>query len=210
LAQLPHIRPMEIYLIRHTTPAIVKGLCYGQTDLDVTDSFTQEANGIQPHLPATITAVYSSPLQRCSKLAQILFPNHNIVYQPNLKEVNCGEWEMQHWDEIPKQVLQPFMADFVNIAMPGGESYMDLFNRVVDCFNTVLQQPKPAAIVAHGGVIRSILSYITNTPLIDSFNAFKLYYGCVVKLTADNSGTLGYEILHNIVPLQPEQHKPSV
>lgn len=200
---------MEIYLIRHTTPDIVKGLCYGQTDLDVIDTFLQEAEQIQPHLPATITTVYSSPLQRCSKLAQVLFPTHSIAYHPHLKEVNCGEWEMQHWDDIPKHELQPFMADFVNIAMPGGESYIDLYSRVIDCFKNVVQQPKPAAIVAHGGVIRSILSHITNTPLIESFNAFKLYYGCVVKLVADANGTFTYEILHNIVPAQPEQHKPS-
>lgn len=210
MAQLPHIRCMEIYLIRHTTPDIVKGLCYGQTDLDVVNTFLQEAEQIKPHLPATITTVYSSPLQRCSKLAKALFPTHAITYHEHLQEINCGEWEMQHWDEIPKQALQPFLADFVNIAMPSGESYIDLYNRVIACFEQVAQQPKPIAIVAHGGVIRSILSHITNTPLIEAFNVFKLYYGCVVKLFIDTNKQLNYQILHNIIPPQPEQHKPSV
>jgi alpha-ribazole phosphatase len=201
---------MEIYLIRHTTPDIVKGLCYGQTDLDVIDTFLQEAEQIKPHLPATITTVYSSPLQRCSKLANVLFPIHTIIYHAHLQEINCGDWEMQHWDDIPRQALQPFLADFVNVAMPSGESYIDLYNRVIDCFHQITNQPKPIAIVAHGGVIRSILSYITNTPLIEAFNIFKLYYGCVVKIIADNNDGLIYQILHNILPPQPEQHKPSV
>jgi alpha-ribazole phosphatase len=201
---------MEIYLIRHTTPDVVRGICYGQTDLDVIHTFLQEAEQIKPHLPATITTVYSSPLQRCSKLAQELFPTHTITYHAHLQEINCGEWEMQHWDEIPRQALQPFLADFVNIAMPNGESYIDLYNRVIACFEQVTLQPKPIAIVAHGGVIRSILSHITNTPLIEAFNVFKLYYGCVVKLIANANGGLTYQILHNIVPHQPEQHKPSV
>ena len=26
---------MQVYLIRHTTPNIAKGICYGQTDMDV-------------------------------------------------------------------------------------------------------------------------------------------------------------------------------
>ena len=26
---------MEIYLVRHTTPNIKKGICYGQTDIDI-------------------------------------------------------------------------------------------------------------------------------------------------------------------------------
>lgn len=209
MAQLSHIRCMEIYLIRHTTPNIVKGLCYGQTDLDVTTSFVQEAEQILPHLPENISTIYSSPLQRCSKLAQKLFPSQTITYHEHLKEVNCGQWEMQHWDEIPKQDLNPFMADFVNIAMPGGESYIDLYNRVINCYNYISTMPKPVAIVAHGGVIRSILSHVTNTPLIESFNVFKLYYGCVVKLIILD-GTISYQVLHNMVPVQPEQHKPSV
>ncbi len=209
MLQLPHIRCMEIYLIRHTTPDIKNGLCYGQTDLDVTNSFLQEAEQIKPHLPPTITTIYSSPLQRCSKLAQTLFPSQTIIYHNDLKEVNCGQWEMQLWDAIPKKDLHPFMADFVNIAMPNGESYINLYNRVIACYNYITTLPKSTAIVAHGGVIRSILSHITNTPLIDSFNVFKLYYGCVVKLTIIN-GIISYQVLHNIVPAQPEQHKPSL
>lgn len=34
---------MKIYLIRHTTPHIEKGICYGQTDLDVAETFNNEA-----------------------------------------------------------------------------------------------------------------------------------------------------------------------
>ena len=199
---------MEIYLVRHTTPKIAKGICYGQTDLDVTDTFLHEASLIKKHLPQRFETIYSSPLQRCSKLAATLFPNVTINHHHDLKEINCGIWEMQHWDAIPKQDLDPFMADFVNIAMPQGESYIDLYGRVINCFNTIIAQPKPAVIVTHGGVIRSILSHITNTPLIDSFNAFKLYYGCVVRLTADGEH-FKYDVLHNIEPLQAEQHKPS-
>lgn len=37
---------MDIYLIRHTTPAIAKGICYGQTDLDVTANFLQRCKGL--------------------------------------------------------------------------------------------------------------------------------------------------------------------
>ena len=44
---------MEIYLIRHTTPLIEKGICYGQTDLDITESFEEEVSMIHPHLPSS-------------------------------------------------------------------------------------------------------------------------------------------------------------
>lgn len=209
----------EIYLIRHTTPAVAKGVCYGQTDLDITESFNGEAAVIRQHLPEGIAAVYSSPLQRCSRLASHLFPAHPIVLRDELMEIHCGEWEMRGWDDLPKEEIDPWMKDFVQIRIPGGESYLDLHTRVTRCFEAIRAtsagalkatsgaSAEPLAIVAHGGVIRSILSYITNTPLIDSFKVFSLHYGCVIRLFGETD-PLQYEILSNQAPEQKEQHKP--
>lgn len=198
---------MEIYLIRHTTPAVEKGTCYGQADLDVTESFYEEAALIKQHLPATIQTVYASPLQRCSKLAEHLFPAHDISFHNDLKEINCGEWELRKWDDIPQEVVMPWMNDFVNVRIPGGESYLDLLARTSAVFNHIAAKQEHAAIVSHGGVMRSILSHLTNTPLIDSFNVFKLQYGCVVKLFLRDD-QFAHEILHNVQSTS-EQHKPS-
>ncbi|MFY7839096.1 MAG: alpha-ribazole phosphatase [Lacibacter sp.] len=197
----------EIYLIRHTTPAVEKGTCYGQADLDVTESFLEEAALIKEHLPAHIQNVYSSPLQRCSKLAQHLFPSHNISFHDDLKEINCGEWELKKWDDLPKEDVMPWMNDFVNVRIPGGESYLDLLARTTTLFEKIALQKEHAAIVSHGGVLRSILSHLTDTALIDSFNVFKLQYGCVVKLSLQED-VFVHEILHNIQSTS-EQHKPS-
>lgn len=197
---------MEIYLIRHTTPDIKKGLCYGQSDLDTTPSFEQEAQCIRPHLPGHITHVFSSPLQRCRKLAEYLFPEHPIVFEDSLKEINCGNWEMKLWDEIDKMHLRSWMEDFVHGSMPGGESYAQLYNRVVAFFQSLPQQGA-AALIAHGGVIRSILSHVEQISLHDSFNAFSLRYGCVVRIHKDNN-KLTHDVLHN-PPAEQEQHRPS-
>jgi alpha-ribazole phosphatase len=199
----------DIYLIRHTTPAVAKGVCYGQTDLDVTESFGQEAAAIGLHLPAGIDLVYSSPLQRCARLARSLFPAQPLSLQNDLMEVHCGEWEMRHWDDLPKHEIEPWMADFVNIRIPGGESYLDLQDRVARCWSAITEQApdRRIAVVAHGGVIRSILARITNTPLINSFKVFTLHYGCVVRVF-EKEGALSYETLLNIPPPEKEQHKP--
>ena len=214
----------DIYLIRHTTPAVAKGICYGQTDLDTTASFAEEAAIIRTHLPAGIAAVHSSPLRRCAMLAGHLFPDHSIALHGDLMEIHCGEWEMKGWDELPKEEIDPWMKDFVNIRIPGGESYLDLHERVSRTFHGIVagginqgtdalsagdvRDPEaPIAIVAHGGVIRSILSAVTGTPLIDSFKVFSLHYGCVIRLYGE-PGDLQYEILHNNAPAEREQHKP--
>jgi alpha-ribazole phosphatase len=194
---------MSIYLVRHTRPLVAKGVCYGQSDIDITESFEEEAAIIKNVVPANAKHVYSSPLMRCRKLAEHLYPSRHINWEPDLQELNCGEWEMQHWDEIPRDVIDPWMNDFVNVCIPGGESYVQLFERVTRCYDRVAASARPAIIVAHGGVIRSILAYITNTSLKDSFAAFRPHYGCVIKVDDKE-----YEFLSNIAT-EKEQHKPS-
>lgn len=197
---------MEIYLIRHTTPAIRKGQCYGQADLDVTESFEQEARCIRPHLPPQIRYVFSSPLQRCRKLAEYLFPQHHIHLEDRLKEINCGEWELRLWDEIDSIHLKRWMDDQINVCIPGGESYLQLYERVVQFFHT-LPQNEPVALVAHGGVLRSILSHIAGITLADSFHHFQLRYGCVVRVNRYQNH-MHHQVLHN-PPAEQEQHRPS-
>jgi alpha-ribazole phosphatase len=77
-----------IYLIRHTTPAVARGICYGQTDLDVTETFSEEAAVIRQCLPGTIGLVYSSPLKRCTLLAKELFPDRSVQLSPELMEIH--------------------------------------------------------------------------------------------------------------------------
>jgi alpha-ribazole phosphatase len=198
---------MEIYLIRHTAPAIARGVCYGQSDIDVTETFMEEAAVIRQHLPDEVAVVYSSPLQRCKKLATHLFPHHTIQLDATLMEINCGWWELQRWDDIAREELDPWMNDLVNVRIPGGESYTDLYQRCTSSFADIYRNKKPLAIVAHGGVIRSILSHITATPLLDSFKVFSLHYGSVVRVF-EAAGSLQYQVLSNI-PHEKETHKPS-
>lgn len=198
-----------IYLIRHTTPDVKKGICYGQTDLDVTDSFADEVNSIVLHLPAGIMHVYSSPLQRCSKLARALFPQHEIAFHDDLMELDCGTWEMQEWNAIPKTEMQPWLDDFVHQTVPGGESYATMHERVIRRFNTIAALNQPAAIVAHGGVLRSILAHITSTPLKESFDLFTCHYGCVVKLSPAAPG-YRHEMLYNVSLAGKEWHRPDL
>jgi len=85
-------------------------------------------------------------------------------------ELNCGDWEMQAWNDIPKPEIQPWLDDFVHVPVPNGEKYTQMHERVVNRFHFIAQQTTPAVIVAHGGVLRSIVSHITDTSLKESFD----------------------------------------
>ena len=172
---------MEIYFVRHTAPAIEKGICYGQTDLDVASTFETELEGVLTQLPTHIDAVFSSPLQRCLKLASKI--KNTPIRDKRIVELNFGDWEMQKWDDIPLKEIQRWYDDFVYEACLNGESYNELSQRAIEFYNDVLLlEHKVVVIVTHSGVIRSLLAYVNNIKLKESFDEFKIPYGAVFKI----------------------------
>ncbi|MCO6498893.1 MAG: alpha-ribazole phosphatase [Vicingus serpentipes] len=174
---------MEIYLIRHTTPQIEKGICYGQTDILVSNSFKEECQIIGLKLREILndTPIYCSPLSRCYGLAKEL-SNIQPIIDDRLMEMNFGDWELKPWHKIEKKSLNKWMKDFINVPCPNGESYQTLHCRVSE-FIKELKQTKleKVIIITHGGVIRSILSYIQQSPLEESFET-EVNYSSIFKL----------------------------
>jgi alpha-ribazole phosphatase len=169
---------MEIYLIRHTTPEIEKGICYGQTDIPLACNFDNEIGEIQKKYSfrSDEFTVYSSPLQRCKLVAEKLF-NTTVQYDNRLMELNFGDWELQKWDDINKTDLNDWMKDFVNVSCPNGESYVNLYERVLEFIESLnFNSSKKIAIITHAGVIRAFLAAYHKTDLKDSF-IYSIGYG---------------------------------
>jgi alpha-ribazole phosphatase len=176
---------MEVYLVRHTETVCEKGICYGQSDIEIRAPYDIVFETIISQLPKE-AILYSSPLQRCVVLAKHIQENSqidSITEDSRLMEMNFGDWELKSWDDIPQEVLDPWMTDFVNVQVPNGESFVDLHERVVDFLENEVSKvtEKPLIIVAHAGVIRSILCKINNLPLLEAFKS-KLDFGAVVKI----------------------------
>lgn len=175
---------MQLYLIRHTTPAVPPGVCYGQSEIDVAASFADEIAAIRAKLTGlSPAACYSSPLQRCARLASALGfgePRHD----ERLKELHFGSWEMQAWDTIPRHELDRWGRFHVNEAPPGGETFADLHRRAKEFLHdpTVRQHTGPVLAVTHAGVIRALLAEALNLPLNEAFR-FHLDYGSITKLS---------------------------
>jgi len=162
---------MEVYLIRHTTPLIEQGICYGQSDLDLANTFPDELEFLKRNLPAEFDAVYTSPLKRCITLAK-KFKTPNLFTDARLMELNFGEWEMKKWNEIDQIPLNDWMIDFVNFKIPAGESFMELSYRVAEFMDELKEtSSKNIAVVTHGGIIRAVIAGVFEIPLK---NAFKI------------------------------------
>jgi len=175
---------MEIYLVRHTETICEKGICYGQSDVDIAEPFQIVFDEIITQLPSE-AVIFSSPLKRCVILAKHIQEKiKTISYQEDerLKEMNFGDWELKSWNEIPSEELNPWMEDFVNIKVSNGESFTELHERVGNFLSNEISNLKhPVIIVAHAGIIRSILCHQTSLPLKDAFEN-KVNFGQVIKI----------------------------
>lgn len=178
---------MNIYLIRHTTPDIELVHCYGQTDLDVAETFPQELKRLQSVLPdLNNVKVYSSPLVRCKKLAEALDLG-KVHLEDRLMEFNFGDWEMMRWDQLKSKEFKFWQEDFVSRRAPGGESFQQMHDRVMEFFDqAIIENSKDLVVVCHGGVIRAIVANILHMPLIHMFK-LNIDFGSVSKVIINES-----------------------
>ena len=159
---------MQVFVIRHTKVNISSSVCYGQTDVDLAETFLEEAKELHKKVNHEFDAVYSSPLSRCQELAKTF--TKEIIFDERLKEFNFGDWEMKFWNKIPSEQIEPWYTEFVKTQTPNGESMEEMFLRVSDFMNELrIKEHDRILIVTHGGVIRLIWCYLLQIPLQNTF-----------------------------------------
>ncbi len=153
---------MQLYLIRHPTPQVAAGICYGRTDLALAEHVAVAAARIAVQLPPKIP-VFSSPLQRCRLLAEALHPAPQI--DPRLQEMDFGEWEMTPWDRVQRAALDGWAADPLGYRPPQGESVAELQQRVQHFIAEAQREGhERAALVTHAGVIKVVVGMARGLP----------------------------------------------
>lgn len=181
---------MKLTLIRHTSLQVPEGVCYGQTDLDVAVSFHDELAGLQSKLSGDrFDALYASPLQRCSKLAHALRLDHQIMHDERLKELHFGDWEMQAWNDIPRELFDVWAQNYADLAPPNGETFAALQQRGIAFIEECLQNHanQHVLVVTHGGMIRAMIAHALNMQLKGLFR-FHVDYASLTRL--DFSGSV--------------------
>lgn len=179
---------MELTLIRHTAVDVPKGVCYGQTDVPLKESFEQEATITSARLKEQVSergafdGIFTSPLSRCTRLATYC-GYADAERDDRLKELHFGAWEMQPFDQINDPRLQEWFDDYFNVATTGGESFRMQYERVAAFLDELRQQHvKRAAIFAHGGVLICAQIYAGSIRREEAFSALTPYGG-IVEIT---------------------------
>jgi alpha-ribazole phosphatase len=153
---------MRLYLVRHAQPDVPEGVCYGSTDLPVRAGSQQRALAHLVEILPRRTPIFSSPLQRCRALADALSRKLDAAepaLDARLVEMDFGAWEMNAWDDIPREEVDAWVADLIGYRPGGGESLGDVARRVRAFQEDLCAMHLPAAIiVGHAGPIRLLLA----------------------------------------------------
>lgn len=121
--------------------------------------------GAQP-----ISAIYSSPLERCIETAKPLAERRGLPVrvEAGVLEVDYGDWRAGELKELSKkpewQLVQIYPGGF---RFPDGETLREVQSRAVGAVERLRSEHEGEAIAifAHGDVIRTTLAYYLGVPL---------------------------------------------
>jgi probable phosphomutase (TIGR03848 family) len=163
-----------LFLIRHAVTAQTGRVLYGQTPgIGLDDRGRAQAAGLVERFGSIrLTAIYSSPLERCVQTVEPLAATQRLAVKvlPELIEMDTGSWtgrtlaqvrRTKPWGTVQKQ---PSAFRF-----PGGEGFREAQTRAVDAVERVARRHRRGrvAIASHGDIVRIVLAHLLGTPLDD-------------------------------------------
>lgn len=161
---------MEVYLFRHgQTAGNAKGRYLGVTDEPLCELGieTARAAGSDP----SVQEILVSPLQRARMTAAILFPNAAQRVCPAFREMDFGDFEGRSYKDMEDDPDYRYWVE-VSRCMgpcPHGDATVVFQHRVCAAFHREVEAAMKAGqerlyILAHGGVIMSILYRFADPP----------------------------------------------
>jgi alpha-ribazole phosphatase len=159
---------MRIVLVRHPTPAIAAGLCYGRLDVPIAPEAAPEVETIAGRAElAGARHVWTSPARRCFVLAEAVARRLAVPLTPDrrLLELDFGHWEGRNWDDLARESLDRWAASPLSFAPPGGESGADLIGRVRLFHDERRHDGRDCAVVSHGGPLKILAALLRGSPV---------------------------------------------
>lgn len=182
---------MKLILVRHPAPDVASGICYGRSDVVVApQNMAASCASLLASLPAHLP-LYSSPLSRCSALAQMLaraLPASQFTQDPRLAEMDFGDWELRAWQDIERTDIDAWVADLAHYRPGGGENVLAMAARIDSFLTELLREQHAAAIViCHAGTIRLLTALqaglsLEETAVLAASNRHQIAYGAIVTV----------------------------
>lgn len=153
------MKTIELWLVRHgQTDWNLARRFQGQSDIPLNATGIKQAQELAKHLAQVdFDAVYSSDLQRAALTARILAERQGagVHYDRRLREICHGKWEGLTMDEVRSRfpdTEQAQQEDCLNAHAPGGESILQVSQRMASLAHDLAQKPAGGRylVVTHG------------------------------------------------------------
>ena len=169
---------IRIILVRHGHTAWNVGEGRGPrfrgiADLPLAQEGVAQAKVTARRLAATpLVAIYSSPLQRAARTAEIIAAPHGqpLHILPGLGSMNYGDWTGQLHADVARRwpdLYYRWRRDPFSVRIPGGESHAALRDRAVATVHNVLARHAAGdtiALVSHQVVTKTLICALAGLP----------------------------------------------
>ena len=188
---------VEVILLRHAEPEMAGHYIGRGSD----PGLSPEGRRISELLAGFLQAeqpdiLYSSPLKRARETLEpvagrLKMPIH---LEENFSELDFGDWEGLTWKEIEETDTTLFHAWVDHpwtISPPGGETLMELRERVIASFRrlTDTSGPRKIIVATHGGPLRTILGYALQLEPANYWSA-RTDYGAINRFVRHANGRI--------------------
>ena len=140
-----------IVLVRHgETEANRAGLLLGRSDPPLTTRGVRQAAALARVLARRpVSRLLTSPLTRAVQTAEAIgeATGTSPVVEPRLAELDYGDWDGRPLADLPADVAARWRAD-PTFAPPGGESLVELRDRVAPCAAELIDRAAEETVVA--------------------------------------------------------------
>ena len=154
----------QIMLVRHgETEWNVGEIFRGRIDIGLNETGIKQTELLAEylsHLP--LEAIYSSPLKRALKTAEMIADYHKLGVEiaPGLIDFNFGEWQGLPHQEV-KDKYKGIYAKWINspdqVKIPAGESLNDVRERALDVVNNVVARYEGRVVLVSHRVVNKVL-----------------------------------------------------
>jgi broad specificity phosphatase PhoE len=155
---------IEIILVRHgETDWNIAEVFRGRIDIELNETGRKQAELLSEYLKdSNISAIYSSPLKRAFKTAEIIASHHSLDVEiaPGLIDFDYGEWQgLSH--EVVKDLYKELYFEWNKnphqVKMPAGESLNDVRGRVSSVIDSIVTRNEGTIVLVAHRVVNKVL-----------------------------------------------------
>lgn len=181
---------MKLYIIRHgQTKWNTQRRLQGWQNSELTPKGILDAKNLSNRLEDIhFDFIYSSSQKRAIDTAAIIRNKRNIdiIQMEGLKEIGFGKWEGMEMHDLQDRYGKEFdtYLNSPQLYQPieGGESYQDIYKRVEDSLERILNNKgENVLIVSHGVTIKILTSIIKNIPL-EEISKIQIHRGTALNI----------------------------